>query len=45
LVGQLKKLGDQPVQFTAGVRCYAERPTNGPHGMAFRLALTFLFPN
>jgi hypothetical protein len=44
LVGQLMKLGDQPVQLTAGVRYYAGSPTNGPHGVAFRLAVTFLFP-
>jgi hypothetical protein len=43
-VGQIMKLGDQPVQLTAGVRYYAESPTNGPHGVAFRLAVTFLFP-
>ena len=43
-VGQIMKLGSQPVQLTAGVRYYADSPTNGPHGVAFRLAVTFLFP-
>jgi hypothetical protein len=43
-VGQIMKLGSQPVQFTAGVRYYADSPTSGPHGLAYRLAVNFLFP-
>ena len=43
-LSQLIKLGDQPVQLTAGVRYWAESPENGPDDWGFRLAVTFLFP-
>ena len=43
IVSQLVKLGDQPVQFSAGVRYYAEKPDGGPE-WGLRLGLTFLFP-
>jgi hypothetical protein len=42
-VSQLVKLGDQPVQFFAGVRYYAEKPANGPE-WGLRFGMTFLFP-
>ena len=43
IVSQLVKLGDQPVQFSAGVRYYAEKPDGGPE-WGLRFGLTFLFP-
>lgn len=44
-VNQLMKIGDQPLQIGAGVRYWAESPTNGPDDWGFRLQVTFLFPN
>jgi hypothetical protein len=43
-VNQLIKIGDQPIQLGAGVRYWAESPTNGPDDWGFRLQVTFLFP-
>jgi hypothetical protein len=43
-VGQILKLGSQPVQLTGAARYYADSPTGGAHGWGYRLALTFLFP-
>ena len=43
VVSQLVKLGDQPVQFSAGIRYYAEKPDNGPD-WGLRFGITFLFP-
>jgi hypothetical protein len=43
-VGQILKLGDQPIQLTAGARYYADSPAGGAHGWGYRAALTFLFP-
>jgi hypothetical protein len=42
-VGQILKLGDQPIQLSAGARYYADSPESGAHGWAFRTTLTFLF--
>ena len=42
-VSQLLKIGNQPVQFTLGVKYYAEKPANGPE-WGLRFAVTFLFP-
>ena len=42
-VSQLLKIGKQPVQFTLGVKYYAEKPANGPE-WGLRFAVTFLFP-
>ena len=42
-VAQLLKIGGQPVQFTLGVKYYAEKPDNGPE-WGLRFAITFLFP-
>ena len=42
-VGQLFKIGGQPMQFTLGARYYAENANGGP-GWGARAALTFLFP-
>jgi hypothetical protein len=43
-VSQLLKIGNQPVQFGAGVRYWATAPAGGPDGWGARLQLTFLFP-
>jgi hypothetical protein len=42
-MGQVLKLGDQPIQLTGAARYYADSPDGGAHGWGFRLALTFLF--
>jgi hypothetical protein len=42
-VAQLLKVGDQPLQFTLGVRSYVEKPRNGPD-WGMRFAVTLLFP-
>ena len=43
IVSQIVKLGCQPVQFSAGIRYYAEKPDGGPD-WGLRLGMTFLFP-
>ena len=43
VVSQLLKIGDQPVQFFAGVRYYVETPEGGPD-WGLRFGLTLLFP-
>jgi hypothetical protein len=43
-VAKLVKVNKQPIQLTAGVRYWAESPSNGPDGFGARLAVTFLFP-
>lgn len=43
IVSQLLKIGDQPIQLSAGVRYYVEKPDGGPDWGA-RLAVTWLFP-
>jgi hypothetical protein len=43
IVSQLVKIGDQPVQFSAGVRYYVEKPDGGPE-WGLRFAVTWLFP-
>jgi hypothetical protein len=43
-VSQLLKVGDLPMQVSAGVRYWAESPANGPEGFGFRAGITFLFP-
>lgn len=42
-VSQLVKIAKHPVQFSLGVKYYAEKPANGPD-WGLRLAVTFLFP-
>jgi hypothetical protein len=44
MVGQILKVGSQPIQLTAGPRYYAEGPDDGPHGWGLRAAVTLLFP-
>ena len=43
-VAKLVKFGKQPVSLQAGVRYWAAAPDNGPEGLGFRVAVTFLFP-
>jgi hypothetical protein len=43
IISQLLRIGDQPLQLSAGIRYYAESPAGGPE-WGLRLALTFLFP-
>lgn len=43
MISQLARIGDQAVQFSAGIRYYAEAPDGGAE-WGLRLGLTFLFP-
>ncbi len=43
-VGQILKIGNQPIQITAGPRYYADSPPGGAHGWGFRAVVTLLFP-
>jgi hypothetical protein len=43
-VGQIIKIGRQPVQITGGVRYWADSPEGGPDGWGGRLVVTYLFP-
>jgi len=43
IVSQLVMIGDQPVQFSGGVRYYLDTPDGGPE-WGLRFGLTFLFP-
>ena len=43
-VGQILKLGEQPIQLTGAARYYADSPAGGAHGWGYRAAVTFLFP-
>ena len=43
-VSKLIKIEEQPISLQAGVRYWAAAPDNGPEGLGFRVALTFLFP-
>ncbi len=42
-VSQLVKIGKHPVQFSLGVKYYAEKPAQGPE-WGLRFGVTFLFP-
>jgi hypothetical protein len=44
LVGQVLKIGNQPIQVTAGPRYYMDSPQGGAHGWGFRAVVTLLFP-
>ena len=43
-VGQILKIGNQPIQVSAGPRYYMDSPQGGAHGWGFRAAVTLLFP-
>ncbi|MBY5435755.1 transporter [Rhizobium leguminosarum] len=43
-VAKLITIDKQPISLTAGIRYWAAAPDNGPEGLGFRVALTFLFP-
>lgn len=44
VVTKVTKVGDQLISVGGGVRYWADGPENGPHGAAFRLVVTLLFP-
>ncbi len=45
LVARIRKVGDLPVQFGAGVRLWADSPdASGPDGIGLRLVATLLLP-
>jgi hypothetical protein len=43
-ISKLVVIDKQPISISAGVRYWASAPANGPEGLGFRAALTFLFP-
>jgi hypothetical protein len=43
-VGQIVKIHDRPVQFTGGVRYWADSPEGGPDGWGARFVVTLLYP-
>jgi len=43
-IGKVSKIGNQSVQYFAGVRYWAESSPSGPEGFGLRLNMTFLFP-
>jgi hypothetical protein len=43
-VSKLVTIDKQHISLTAGVRYWAAAPDNGPDGLGFRVAMTFLFP-
>ena len=43
-VSQLLAFGKQPVSLGAGLRWHAVTTDSAPHGLGFRISLTFLFP-
>jgi len=44
LVSKLTSFGRQKISFTGGPRYYVDSPSGGPEGLAFRFAVTLLFP-
>lgn len=42
-VSQLLKIGNQPIQFSLGVKYFADKPSGGPD-WGFRFTVTLLFP-
>jgi hypothetical protein len=44
IISKLVRFGDQPIQFFAGVRYWADSPDNGPEGFGVRCGFTLLFP-
>ena len=43
-VSKLLAIGGLPISIQGGLRYWAESANNGPEGLGFRLAVTFLFP-
>ncbi len=43
-VSKLLAIGGQPISIQGGLRYWAATSNNGPEGLGFRLAVTFLFP-
>jgi hypothetical protein len=44
LAQKVVRIGNRPVSIGGGVRYWASTPDNGPHGVGYRLVITFLFP-
>jgi hypothetical protein len=44
IVSRVFRIGKQSVSIAGGLRYWADAPDTGPDGLAFRVALTFLFP-
>jgi hypothetical protein len=44
VASKLVTVGRQPISIGAGLRYWADSPEGGPDGVAYRVALTFLFP-
>lgn len=44
LVGQVVKIGKQPVQLAVGARYWADAPEGGPEGWGGRVQVTLMFP-
>ncbi|WP_244619275.1 transporter [Rhizobium sp. 18055] len=44
MVSKLVTVNKQPISLSGGVRYWATAPENGPDGLGFRVAVTFLFP-
>lgn len=43
-VSKLLMVDKQPISLSGGLRYWATAPENGPEGLGFRVAMTFLFP-
>lgn len=43
-LNKVTRIGDQMVQFGAGLRYWAESTENGPEGLGFRLTMVLLYP-
>jgi hypothetical protein len=41
---KLTKIGNQNINLQAGLRYWAQSPTDGPHGLGGRLGITFILP-
>ena len=43
-MSKVTKIGGQLVSLAGGLRYWADGPENGPDGLAYRVAVTLLFP-
>jgi hypothetical protein len=44
VVGKVSRIGNQTVQYNAGLRYYASSTSNGPEGLGLRVTFVMLFP-
>jgi len=44
IVGKVSRFGNQTVQYSAGLRYYADSTSSGPEGLGLRLTFVMLFP-